>query len=128
MVFAAVLGGVILEYFLFWHRLGIAIRGHGSRPEAARLAGVAPRKTRLIAYTGCSLLSGFAGIVMMGQVGTGDRSERIRTYNYAQSRVTDHRINLTLYKLDDVLGGELDSVIEPLINEYQAEQLASLDS
>ena len=61
------------------------------------------------------------------QVGTGDRSERIRTYNYAQSRVTDHRINLTLYKLDDVLEGQLDGVIEPLINEYQAEQLAELE-
>ena len=61
------------------------------------------------------------------QVGTGDRSERIRTYNFAQSRVTDHRINLTLYKLDDVLAGKLDAVIEPLINEYQAEQLAALE-
>jgi peptide chain release factor 1 len=61
------------------------------------------------------------------QVGTGDRSERIRTYNYAQSRVTDHRINLTLYKLDDILEGKLDALIEPLINEYQAEQLAALE-
>jgi len=61
------------------------------------------------------------------QVGTGDRSERIRTYNYAQSRVTDHRINLTLYKLDDILEGKLDGLIEPLINEYQAEQLAALE-
>jgi peptide chain release factor 1 len=62
------------------------------------------------------------------QVGTGDRSERIRTYNVAQTRVTDHRINLTLYKLDDILAGDLDPVIEPLINEYQAEQLAALES
>jgi peptide chain release factor 1 len=62
------------------------------------------------------------------QVGTGDRSERIRTYNYAQSRVTDHRINLTLYKLDFILEGDLDQVIEPLINEHQAEQLAALDN
>ena len=62
------------------------------------------------------------------QVGTGDRSERIRTYNYAQSRVTDHRINLTLYKLDFILEGDLDQVIEPLINEYQAEQLAALEN
>jgi peptide chain release factor 1 len=59
-------------------------------------------------------------------VGTGDRSERIRTYNYPQGRVTDHRINLTLYKLDEVLAGDLDQVIEPLTNEYQADQLASL--
>lgn len=59
-------------------------------------------------------------------VGSGDRSERIRTYNYPQGRVTDHRINLTLYKLDEILEGALDQVIEPLINEYQADQLASL--
>ncbi len=60
------------------------------------------------------------------QVGTGDRSERIRTYNYPQGRVTDHRINLTLYKLDEVLLGDLDQVIQPLINEYQADQIAAL--
>ncbi len=59
-------------------------------------------------------------------VGSGDRSERIRTYNYPQGRVTDHRINLTLYKLDEILQGQLDEVIEPLINEYQADQLAAL--
>lgn len=59
-------------------------------------------------------------------VGTGDRSERIRTYNYPQGRVTDHRINLTLYKLDEVLAGDLDQVVDPLVNEYQAEQLAAL--
>ena len=59
-------------------------------------------------------------------VGSGDRSERIRTYNYPQGRVTDHRINLTLYKLDEILEGSLDQVIEPLINEYQADQLAAL--
>ncbi len=59
-------------------------------------------------------------------VGSGDRSERIRTYNFPQSRVTDHRINLTLYKLDEVLGGDLEQVIEPLINEHQADQLAAL--
>lgn len=60
------------------------------------------------------------------QVGSGDRSERIRTYNYPQGRITDHRINLTLYKLAEVMGGDLEQVIEPLINEYQADQLASL--
>jgi peptide chain release factor 1 len=59
-------------------------------------------------------------------VGTGDRSERIRTYNYSQGRVTDHRINLTLYKLDDILQGELDDVIEPLGNEHRADQLGAL--
>jgi len=60
------------------------------------------------------------------QVGSGDRSERIRTYNFPQNRVTDHRINLTLYKLDEIMTGQLDQVIEPLIQEYQAEQLVAL--
>ena len=60
------------------------------------------------------------------QVGSGDRSERIRTYNYPQGRVTDHRINLTLYKLAEVLEGDLDQVVGPLVSEYQADQLAAL--
>jgi peptide chain release factor 1 len=60
------------------------------------------------------------------QVGTGDRSERIRTYNFPQGRLTDHRVNLTLYKLGDIMEGDLDQVIDPLISEYQAEQLAAL--
>ena len=59
-------------------------------------------------------------------VGSGDRSERIRTYNYPQGRVTDHRINLTLYKLPEIVEGELDPVIDPLLQEHQAELLASL--
>jgi peptide chain release factor 1 len=59
-------------------------------------------------------------------VGSGDRSERIRTYNYPQGRITDHRINLTLYKLAEILEGDLDQVIDPLVSEYQADQLASL--
>ena len=59
-------------------------------------------------------------------VGSGDRSERIRTYNFPQGRMTDHRINLTLYKLDDIMQGDLSQVIDPLMNEYQAEQLANL--
>jgi peptide chain release factor 1 len=62
------------------------------------------------------------------QVGTGDRSQRIRTYNFPQGRITDHRISLTLYKLDDVLGGSLDAVIEPLMQEHQAEALAELEA
>lgn len=60
------------------------------------------------------------------QVGSGDRSERIRTYNYPQGRMTDHRINLTLYKLDEIMQGGLDHVIQPLINEHQAELLTQL--
>ena len=59
-------------------------------------------------------------------VGSGDRSERIRTYNFPQGRVTDHRINLTLYKLDEVIQGDLDNVVQPLIAEYQADQLKQL--
>jgi peptide chain release factor 1 len=60
------------------------------------------------------------------QVGSGDRSQRIRTYNFPQGRVTDHRIGLTLYKLDELLSGGLDMVIEPLIQEHQAELLTEL--
>lgn len=60
-------------------------------------------------------------------VGSGDRSERIRTYNYPQGRVTDHRINLTLYKLGEVMEGALGEVVQPLVNEYQADQLAALN-
>ena len=59
-------------------------------------------------------------------VGSGDRSERIRTYNYPQGRVTDHRINLSLYKLEQVLQGDLDALIDPLLSEDQANQLAAL--
>ncbi len=59
-------------------------------------------------------------------VGSGDRSERIRTYNFPQGRVTDHRINLTLYSLGEVIGGAVEQVIEPLLQEYQADQLAAL--
>jgi peptide chain release factor 1 len=59
-------------------------------------------------------------------VGSGDRSERIRTYNFPQGRMTDHRINLTLYKLDEVMQGDLAEVVGPLSSEFQADQLASL--
>ena len=59
-------------------------------------------------------------------VGSGDRSDRIRTYNFPQGRITDHRINLTLYKLAEVMEGDLGAVIEPLRQEYQADQLAAL--
>jgi peptide chain release factor 1 len=57
-------------------------------------------------------------------IGTGDRSERIRTYNFPQGRLTDHRINLTLYKLEDIMEGALDAVIDPLVREHQAALLA----
>ncbi len=59
-------------------------------------------------------------------IGSGDRSERIRTYNFPQGRVTDHRINLTLYKIDFIMQGELDELLDALASEYQAEQLAEL--
>ncbi|MGL5740295.1 MAG: peptide chain release factor 1, partial [Plesiomonas shigelloides] len=58
--------------------------------------------------------------------GSGDRSDRIRTYNYPQSRVTDHRINLTLYRLEEVMEGKLDMLIQPIVQEHQADQLAAL--
>ena len=59
-------------------------------------------------------------------LGSGDRSDRNRTYNFPQGRVTDHRINLTLYRLDEVMEGKLDMLIEPIIQEHQADQLAAL--
>ena len=62
------------------------------------------------------------------QVGSGDRSERIRTYNFPQNRVTDHRIQLTLYQLEAVMSGDLEPVLQPLIQQYQAEQLAQLSA
>ncbi len=61
------------------------------------------------------------------QVGSGDRSERIRTYNFPQSRVTDHRINLTLYQLDEILSGRLDQLLEPLAQEDMAERMGQLN-
>jgi peptide chain release factor 1 len=61
------------------------------------------------------------------QVGSGDRSEKVRTYNFPQNRVTDHRINLTLYKIDRVMAGELDEIIEALIQDDQATKLAELE-
>ncbi len=61
-------------------------------------------------------------------VGSGDRSERIRTYNFPQGRVTDHRINLTLYKLDEIVQGDLDALVQPLRTEHQADLLAALGS
>jgi peptide chain release factor 1 len=60
------------------------------------------------------------------QVGSGDRSQRIRTYNFPQGRVTDHRINLTLYKLDEILTGNLDVLVDPLLQEHQADLLADI--
>ncbi|KES19635.1 peptide chain release factor 1 [Gilliamella apicola] len=59
-------------------------------------------------------------------LGSGDRSDRIRTYNYPQGRVTDHRINLTIYRLDEVMEGKLEMLIDPIVQEYQADQLAAL--
>ncbi|MGE3067063.1 MAG: peptide chain release factor-like protein, partial [Hyphomicrobiaceae bacterium] len=64
-----------------------------------------------------------------GQVGSGDRSQRIRTYNFPQGRITDHRVNLTLHKLDEVLAGTaLDEIVDTLITENQASQLAAMDT
>ncbi len=60
------------------------------------------------------------------QVGSGDRSQRIRTYNYPQGRITDHRINLTLYKLDEILSGNLNMIIDSLLQAHQADLLAEI--
>jgi peptide chain release factor 1 len=59
-------------------------------------------------------------------IGSGDRSERIRTYNFPQGRMTDHRINLTLYKLDAIMDGDIDDLVAALVSEHQAELLAAL--
>jgi peptide chain release factor 1 len=62
------------------------------------------------------------------QVGSGERSEKIRTYNFPQSRVTDHRINLSIFSLDGVMNGELDLLVDPLTAHYQAEALKNGDA
>ena len=62
------------------------------------------------------------------QVGSGDRSERIRTYNFPQGRISDHRINLTLYKLNEVLEGSLDEIINPLISDNEASKIFNLNN
>ena len=69
------------------------------------------------------LVRKYTGLYSVLQVGTGDRSERIRTYNYPQGRVTDHRIGLTLYKIDDILNGDIDEIIDALITADRTEQL-----
>ena len=61
-------------------------------------------------------------------VGSGDRSERIRTYNFPQGRITDHRINLTVYRLEEIVAGDVDQVIVPLTTEYQAGLMADVDT
>jgi peptide chain release factor 1 len=82
----------------------------GSRIRAAEIA----KRQQEEASTRCNLL------------GSGDRSDRNRTYNFPQGRVTDHRINVTLYRLDEVMEGKLDALIEPIVQEFQADQLAAL--
>ena len=62
------------------------------------------------------------------QVGSGDRSERIRTYNFPQNRVTEHRANLTLYKLDEILQGQINSIIDPLVTHFEAESLLQVNN
>jgi peptide chain release factor 1 len=64
-----------------------------------------------------------ASDVRLDQIGTGDRSERIRTYNFPQTRITDHRIGLTIHQLDQVMGGEFENLIDPLVAHFQAEAL-----
>ena len=93
-----------------------------------RAKAMAVLRTRLYDYERQKLDSARAA-ARRGQVGTGDRSERIRTYNYPQGRVSDHRINLTLYKLPQILEGEaLGEIIDALVQEHQAELLAAEDA
>mgnify|MGYP002632785240 CR=1 FL=1 len=82
-------------------------------------------KTRLLEFERQSQADDIAD-VRRQQVGSGDRSERIRTYNYPQNRVSDHRINLTIYKLDQIVEGALDEVLEPLMQHFQAEALKDI--
>ena len=93
---------------------------HKNRARAMSLL-----KSRLLAAERAQQAATRAAIRKL-MVGSGDRSERIRTYNFPQGRLTDHRINLTLYQLPDIMEGNLDPVIDPLINEHQAELLAEL--
>ena len=93
---------------------------HKNRAKAMDAAALAALRR-----TSASRLDAERAADRKAQVGSGDRSERIRTYNFPQGRVTDHRINLTLYKLDKVIAGEaLDEVIDALITEHQADLLA----
>lgn len=82
-------------------------------------------RARLFEQAEAERLAGFAED-RKSQVGTGDRSERIRTYNYPQGRVTDHRINMTLYKLDSFLEGDIDEILNALITEDQAQKMKAM--
>jgi peptide chain release factor 1 len=90
---------------------------HKNKARALKILG-----SRLLAHERQVQAAGIAD-VRRQQVGSGDRSERIRTYNYPQNRVTDHRIGLTLYKLDQIVEGSLDEVLDPLVQHHQAEAL-----
>ena len=93
--------------------------------EALASSGLEPREARLLESQQQKQAAQQAQDRKL-QVGSGDRSERIRTYNFPQGRVTDHRINLTLHKLDAVMDGDLGDITAALAAEQQAEQLASL--
>ncbi len=102
------------------------MRGGGAtRNDAPIVVGSGPEDiARTLVATGFSYRAERRKL----QVGSGDRSERIRTYNYPQGRVTDHRINLTLYKLEEVVSGDaLGEIIDALLTEDQAQRLAELE-
>ena len=93
---------------------------NGEAKSLNKLAEMAVRQV-----PGCAAAHATRAADRRAQVGTGDRSERIRTYNFPQGRVSDHRINLTLYKIDRVMAGELDEFIDALTAQDQAERLAA---
>ena len=80
-----------------------------------------PVSSRRTLNRGCSQVSRRAA--RLSQIGTGDRSEKIRTYNYPQNRVTDHRIGLTLHQLTEVMDGKLNAMVDALVSHYEAERL-----
>ena len=105
---------------------GIVVISSEKSQHQNRAKAMEVLRTRLYDLNRCSLETERADS-RRKQVGTGDRSERIRTYNFPQGRITDHRINYTIYKLEQFLGGELDEMINKLIADDQAQQIAEFD-
>jgi len=106
---------------------GIVVTSSEKSQHRNREIAMQVLKTRLFDFER-QRLHGERSADRKAQVGTGDRSERIRTYNFPQGRMTDHRINLTLYKLDQIMQGDIDEIIEALIADHQAALLAEMEA